>query len=236
MPAMAAQRAESQAQNIRAVLAPAIAGLMLHLYAVDGAMRRRWTPDCLRLGPRGCWPYPLPSAGQPQPAWAYRYSACWGCQRLLPAGAHDEYFERRRPCSQQPGYTGVHQSFRSGRPASGGAALVQRGIPRPGKAAARIKGLSTAVGDEGGFALRSCQRRGGAGADLGCHPAGRLPPRRGFMLGMDAAASGSGGTRSRAVGSYRPPKSARCTPPTSSLPIGRRWRGVTYVVAGGWIG
>ena len=73
-------------------------------------------------------------------------------QRLPAPGAHDEHPERRQARRQQRGPAGVHDHARGRRQLRGGAAHLRRGLSTACKSVLKNKGLSTAVGDEGGFA------------------------------------------------------------------------------------
>ena len=79
----------------------------------------------------------------------YRYVG--GVERRPAAGADDEHPQRRRPRRQPDRLPGIHGHAGRRADVFGGAALRRRDFPCAEERASRT-GLSTAVGDEGGFA------------------------------------------------------------------------------------
>ena len=120
-------------------------------------------------------------------------------QRARAARADDERHQRRRARRQQRGPAGVHGDARRRAQLLGGAALGRRDLPRAQGACSHERGLSTAVGDEGGFAPEPGQQRGRhPGAGRG-HREGRLHAR----------------ARTSPSPSTRPPASCSRTAPTT---------------------
>ena len=98
-------------------------------------------------GSRWPWPRPRPTrSGLP----LYRYVGGAGAH-VLPV-PDDERAQRRRPRRQQRRPPGVHDRARRGGVLRRGAAVGRRDLPRARRPCCTSRGLSTAVGDEGGFA------------------------------------------------------------------------------------
>ena len=179
-------------QNIRAVLAPAIAGLdAADLYAVDGAMRAAdGTPDCSRLGANGMLAVSIAvcraaaaSLGIPVFRLLGGANACClpvPMMNILNGGAHAANSLDTQEFMILPvGAPSFREALRW-------CSEVYHALAK----LLRAKGLSSAVGDEGGF-----QRAG-------------YRPGRDFMLGMDAAAS-EWRDPIQGSGFYRLPKSGQ---------------------------
>ena len=145
------------------------------------------------------------------------------------AGADDEHPQRRRARRQQRRLPGVHG--RAARPRRRSARRCGR-APRSSTRCARIlkkRGLSTGVGDEGGFAPNLQVQPGGARAGDRGHRQGRLQGRpgrvhrarrrgqravggRGDGKGAPDARTGHYASTSRARHDGRPSRWSRCTP------------------------
>ena len=156
-----------------------------------------------------------------------------GCQRLLPAGAYDEILNGGAHAANS---LDTQEFILPGRGAqlSGGAALVQRGVPRPGKAA-RAKGLSTAVGDEGGFAPDLASDEEALELVPWLPSSGQATAPAGILCWGWTLPPPSGGTRFRAAGSIAC-QSGQVYTTDQLIAHWQALAGRPPVVAGGWIG
>ena len=201
---------QKAAQNIRAVLAPAIAGLdAADLYAVDGAMRAAdGTPDCSRLGANGMLAVSIAvcraaatSLGIPVFRLLGGANACClpvPMMNILNGGAHAANSLDTQEFMILPvGAPSFREALRW-------CSEVYHALAK----LLRAKGLSSAVGDEGGFAPDLASDEEALELILAAIQRAGYRPGRDFILGMDAAAS-EWRDPIQGSGFYRLPKSGQ---------------------------
>ena len=201
---------QKAAQNIRAVLAPAIAGLdAADLYAVDGAMRAAdGTPDCSRLGANGMLAVSIAvcraaaaSLGIPVFRLLGGANACClpvPMMNILNGGAHAANSLDTQEFMILPvGAPSFREALRW-------CSEVYHALAK----LLRAKGLSSAVGDEGGFAPDLASDEEALELILAAIQRAGYRPGRDFMLGVDAAAS-EWRDPIQGSGFYRLPKSGQ---------------------------
>ena len=171
----------ARSANVNGEIAEVLDGIdALDQRAVDLAMvDADGTPNKARLGANAILGVSLATAkaaadelGLP----LFRYVGRRRCPRA--ARPDDERAQRRRARRQLDRPPGVHDHAGRGRLLLRGAALGGRDLPRAWPRCLKVRGLSTAVGDEGGFAPNLAVQRGRRPDPGRGHRGGRAGPRR----------------------------------------------------------